>query len=330
MLNPPQSTFEVGFAAELFAADRPGEPSPYSFDVCAVVPGPLRTQAGYSIAVTRGLEALEDADTVLIPGWQPAGEPVPPPVLAAVVAAHARGARIAGICSGAFVPVEAGLLDGRRATTHWMRTAELAARFPEVEVDADVLYVDHGDVATSAGLGAGIDLCLHLIRGDHGAAYASRVAKFTVLPPHREGGQLQYAYTAPVAASATASASASAPRAVSLAPLLEWARSHLDAPLTLDRLAARAGVSSRTLARQFEEQLGQSPGRWLLQQRIAEARVLLEETSMPIEAIAVRVGLHSIVNMRRRFQALVGTTPGAYRRTFRQSEVQYSRAAEIP
>ena len=216
-----------------------------------------------------------------------------------------RGARIVAICTGAFVLAQAGLLDGRRATTHWRHTAQLAATFPEVEVDPDVLYVDHGDVATSAGSGAGIDLCLHLVRSDHGAAYAAQIARNMVLPPHREGSQLQYA-TQPAPARADES----------LAPLLEWATSHLDTPLPLDQLAERAGLSSRTLARRFTEQLGTSPGQWLLARRLDAARVLLEQTDLPVEAIATRVGLTSAVNLRRRFRAHLGTTPGAYRRTF--------------
>jgi len=243
---------------------------------------------------------------VVVPGWQPPDAPVPPNVAEALRGAHRRGARIVAICTGALVLAQAGLLDGRRATTHWRSAARFAAAFPEVRVDPDVLFVDHGDVATSAGTGAGIDLCLHLVRSDHGAAYAARIARNMVLPPHREGSQLQYA------------AQPAPPRAAdeSLAPLLEWATSRLDSRLTLDRLAERAGLSSRTLARRFTEQLGTSPGQWLLGQRIEAARVLLEQTDLPVEAVATRVGLASAVNLRRRFRTHLGTTPGAYRRTF--------------
>lgn len=215
---------------------------------------------------------------------------------------------IRSICTGAFVLARAGLLDGRRAATHWRESARLAAAFPEVQVDHDVLFVDHGDVATSAGTDAGIDLCLHLVRSDHGAAYATEVARNMVLPPHREGSQLQYA-AGPAPAKADES----------LAPLLEWAASRLDTRLTLDRLAEHAGLSSRTPARRFTEQLGTSPGHWLLGQRIDAARALLEQTDLPVEAVATRVGLTSAVNLRRHFRAQLGTTPGAYRRTFRQT-----------
>ncbi|GAA0498166.1 GlxA family transcriptional regulator [Streptomyces olivaceiscleroticus] len=306
LLREPQGAFELGGAAEVFGAPRDGSAPYYDFSVCAERPGPLRTTAGYTMVVEAGLDALETADTVLVPGWLPTGVPASPAVRAALRAAHRRGARVASICSGAFALAEAGLLDGRGATTHWQRTARLAAEFPAVQVAADVLYVDHGDVATSAGSGAGIDLCLHLVRTDHGAAYAARIARSMVLPPHREGSQLQYA----------AAPAAPARGDVSLAPVLEWALTRLDDGLGVARLAARAGLSERTLARRFAEQLGVSPGQWLLARRIDAARVLLEETDLAVDAIAARVGLSSAVNLRRRFRAAVGTTPGAYRRVF--------------
>lgn len=305
LLGAPQSPFELACAAEAFGTERAGLPSYYDLTLCTERPGPLPTTLGVPLLVEEGLTALERADTVVVPGWQPPGTPAPPAVLDALRAAHARGARIVSICTGAFVLAQAGLLDGRRATTHWGRTAQLAAQHPALEVDRDVLYVDHGDVATSAGSGAGIDLCLHLLRRDHGAAYAAQVARHMVLPPHREGSQLQYA-AAPAPARADES----------LAPLLEWAEQRLGERLTLDGLAARAGLSARTLARRFAEQLGTSPGQWLLARRIDAARALLERTDLPVEAVAARVGLASAVNLRRRFHTALGTTPGAYRRTF--------------
>jgi AraC family transcriptional activator FtrA len=308
LLNEPQSPFELSCAAEVFDTALPGAPGRYSFQICAERPGPLRTTIGYSMLVDAGLEALQEADTVVVPGWQPPGAAAPSAIVEALQAAHRRGARIVAICTGAFVLAQAGLLDGRRATTHWRNAARLALDFPEVQVDEDVLYVDHGDVATSAGSGAGIDLCLHLVRSDHGAAYAAQVARNMVLPPHREGSQLQYA-TQPAPARADES----------LAPLLEWAVTRLETPLTLDRLAEQAGLSSRTLARRFTEQLGISPGQWLLRQRLDAARALLEQTDLPVEAIATRVGLTSAVNLRRRFRAHLGTTPGGYRRAFSET-----------
>ncbi|KAB8164708.1 helix-turn-helix domain-containing protein [Streptomyces sp. 3MP-14] len=308
VLNEPHSPFELACAVEVFGTAREGLPRRYAFEVCAERPGPLRTTAGHAVLVERDLDALRGADTVLVPGWLPAGATAPEAVLDGLRAAHARGARVVSICTGAFVLAQAGLLDGRRATTHWRRTAQLAAAYPRVRVDADVLYVDHGDVATSAGSGAGIDLCLHLLRADHGSAHAAAVARSMVLPPHREGSQLQYAVRPAYPEGRAAPAS--------LAPLLEWALDNLHAPLSLERLGARAGVSGRTLARRFEEQLGTSPGQWLLRQRLDAARALLERTDLPVEAVAVRVGLSSAVNLRRRFRAAFGVTPGAYRRTF--------------
>ncbi|WP_405786623.1 helix-turn-helix domain-containing protein [Streptomyces sp. NBC_00029] len=307
LLQPPQSSFPLACAAEVFGDHGPEIPARYAFGVCTEHPGPVRTRSGYDMLVTAGLDALEGADTVLVPGWQqPAGTEVPGAVVAAVRRAHRRGARIVGICSGAFVLAAAGLLDGRRATTHWAQAAGLAARFPQVRVDPAVLYVDHGDVSTSAGSAAGVDLCLHLVGVDQGAAYAMRIARRMVMPPHREGCQLQYAELP-----------TSGPVTDSLAPLLEWLGGRLDQPVSVAEMAVRSQVSARTLTRRFTEQLGISPGRWLLDRRIAAARALLEETDLPVETIARRVGLSSAVNLRRRFHEAVRTTPAAYRRAFR-------------
>lgn len=241
---------------------------------------------------------------MLIPGWTPVETPLSPKVRRALLRAHERGARLVTICSGSFALAQTGLLNGRTATTHWARLEQLQRDFPEVRVEPDVLYVDHGDVATSAGAGAGIDLCLHLVRRDHGAAHAALISRHMVMPTHREGGQVQYV---PRQVSADAS----------LDGLLDWAGERLGTPLSVEDLAARLRISPRTLARRFADQLGTSPGAWLLSRRVAEARRLLEETDLPVDAIAVRVGLVSAVNLRRRFRAQVGTTPGAYRRAFR-------------
>ncbi|MFI1172700.1 GlxA family transcriptional regulator [Streptomyces melanogenes] len=307
LLQPPQSAFTLACASEVFGDHGPAIPARYAFEVCTEHPGPVRTQDGYDMLVTAGLDALERADTVLIPGWQqPPGAEVPPAVVAAVRRAHRRGARVVALCSGAFVLAAAGLLDGRRAATHWARAAELAARFPQVRVDPAVLYVDHGDVATSAGSAAGVDLCLHLVSADQGAAYAMRIARQMVMPPHREGCQLQYAELP-----------TSGPVTDSLAPLLEWLSGRLDQPVSVADMAVRSQVSPRTLTRRFAEQLGISPGRWLLDRRIAATRALLEETDLPVETIARKVGLSSAVNLRRRFHEALRTTPAAYRRAFR-------------
>jgi AraC family transcriptional activator FtrA len=322
LVHPPQSTFELACAAQVFGIERPGLPTRYAFTVCTEHPGAVATRAGYDMLVTDGPAALDRADTVIVPGWLPAGERPSPAVVQALRRAHSRGARVVSICSGAFALAHAGLLDGRRATTHWELADELAARFPDVQVDTDVLYVDDGDVATSAGAGAGIDLCMHLVRTDQGARYAAHIARTMVMPPHREGGQLQYsAPPHPAQIDGT------------LAPLLEWVLGRLGAPVTVEVLAAHAGLSVRTLARRFAEQLGTSPGQWLLAQRIAAAQDLLESSDLPLDAIARRVGLSSATNLRRRFLAALGTTPGAYRRTFRtrpRRDPEQDRAAGPP
>lgn len=305
LILPPQSTFELACAAEVFGVPRPDLATGYEFGVCTEHPGAVPTLAGYEMVVTRGLEALDAADTVVIPGWQGREQPVRQEVRDALRRAHARGARIVAICSGAFLLAETGLLDGRNATTHWRMAAEFAARFPAVSVDADTLYLDLGDVATSAGTAAGVDLCLHLVRRDHGAAHAAQVARHMVMPPHREGGQLQYAAAPPAG---------HPPQ--SLAPVLDWAAQRLHEPLTVGDLAAQANLSPRTLARRFTEQLGVGPGQWVLQRRVAAAQALLEETDLAVETIARRVGLSTAANLRRRFRTAAHTTPAAYRRAF--------------
>ncbi|WP_433204132.1 GlxA family transcriptional regulator [Nocardia sp. CA-107356] len=305
LVRPVQSTFELGCAVEVFGTQRAGVPQHYEFEVCTETPGPVPTSAGYAISVSRGLSALASADTVLIPGWMPVQTPLSARVHRALLRAHARGARLVTICSGVFALARTGLLDGRSATTHWARAEQLAREFPQVRVEPDMLYVDHGDVATSAGAGAGIDLCLHLVRQDHGAAHATLIARHMVMPPHRDGGRAQYAPPPPPADA--------------LDGLLEWTGTRLGTSLSVGDLAAHLSVSPRTLARRFADQLGTSPGAWLLSRRLAEARTLLEETDLPVEAIAARVGLGTAVNLRRRFHTRVGTTPGAYRRAFRVS-----------
>lgn len=306
LVRPPQPVFALACATEVFGDPAgPGVPARYAFEVCTEHPGPVRTSGGYDMLVATGLEALERADTVVVPGWHDTAD-ISATVADAVRRAHERGTRIVGICSGAFVLAAAGILDGRRAATHWAQAAELADRYPRVRVDPAVLYVDHGDVATSAGSGAGVDLCLHLVSADQGAAYAMRIARQLVMPPHREGCQLQYTELP-----------TTGPVTDSLAPLLEWVTERLDQPVSVADMAARSQVSTRTLTRRFTEQLGISPGRWLLDRRLAATRALLEETDLPVETVARRVGLSSAVNLRRRFHEALRTTPAAYRRAFR-------------
>jgi AraC family transcriptional activator FtrA len=302
LVTAPQASFELGCAAAVF------RDPPYRFSVCTEHPGNLSTTEGFDMVVTSGLRALDRADTIVVPGWLPINREPTPAVLRALTRAHRRGARLVSICSGAYLLAATGLLDGRRVATHWRYADELQRRFPAVQVDPDVLYVDHGDVATSGGSGTGIDLCLHLVRRDHGASYAAWVAGRMVMPPHREGGQTQYRSAEPVPKDPVPKES--------LGGLLDWAVERLDKSITVDDLARRANVSPRTLARRFEQQLGAAPGQWLLAQRIARTRVLLEETDLSVDAIATRVGLSSATNLRRRFRAALHTTPSAYRRAY--------------
>lgn len=305
LAQPPQSTFELSCAAEVFGIERPGLPARYQFRVCALRPGLVRTRAGYDMHIPAGMSAFRAADTIVVAGWPQRSTPPPHEIVLALQRAHGRGVRIVGICSGTFPIAAAGLLDGRSATTHWRMTDELRQQYPSVTVDPDILYIDHGDVATSAGTAAAIDLCLHLVRVDFGAAYAADIARHMVMPPHRDGGQLQYARPGTVP---------SVPQ--SLAPVMEWAVKRLDQPVTVSHLAAQAGLSARSIARRFDQETGVSPGKWLLRQRIAAACALLERTDLTVETIATRVGLSSASNLRRRFFNELRTTPGDYRRNF--------------
>ncbi|MFF3668052.1 GlxA family transcriptional regulator [Microtetraspora malaysiensis] len=305
LLSPLQELYPVTSASAVFGYHGPDIPEHYDFTLCAERPGPIRTTMGVDIIVERGLEALAEADTLLIAGWCSTVE-VSSDLGAAILAAHARGMRIMAICSGIYIPASLGLLDGRAAATHWEQAAEIAARFPRVRPDASVLYVDHGDVATAGATATTIDLCLNQVRREYGAALAMRIGRQLSAAPHREGCQRQYPELP-----------TTGPVPDSLAPLLDWITANLDRPLTIEDMAARSGLSCRTFSRHFTSQLGISPGRWLLDRRIAGARALLEETDLSVETIAQRVGLSSAVNLRRRFHNALNTTPAAYRRSFR-------------
>ncbi|GAA1942582.1 GlxA family transcriptional regulator [Amycolatopsis minnesotensis] len=300
---PPQSTFELGCVAEVFGIEHPGVETRYAFEVCGEARGAVPTKAGYEMVIPRGLDALEEADSIFVTGWPDRGAPPSPELRTALTAAHARGARVAGICSGAFALAATGLLDGRAATTHWRMADELARRYPDVLVRPQALYVDHGDVATSAGTGAAIDLALELVRRDFGAAYAADIARQMVLPPHREGGQRQYARVTPA-------------RPAPLSAVIEWAEANLHRPVSVDDLAATGAVSTRTLTRLFERELGTTPGKWLLRRRLREACALLERTDATIEGVAAAAGFGDVSNFRRRFADEYGTPPSTYRRTF--------------
>lgn len=275
--------------------------------VCAAERGPLRSAAGFSLQATHGLRTLEQADLVVVPSWRDTAERAPEAVLRALRRAHTRGARIVGLCLGAFVLAEAGLLDDRPATTHWAWCDEFAHRFPRVRLDPDVLYVDDGDVVTSAGTAAGLDCCLHLLRQWVGAERANRVARRLVVAPHRTGGQAQFV-EAPLP---------QARRAGRMSALLAWIEAHLADPLSVDALAARLAMSRRHFTRRFRESTGTTVWQWLLQRRLARARQLLEASELGIEAVAAEAGFGSAVALRKAFVAALGQAPSSYRAAFR-------------
>ncbi len=309
LLAEPVAAFELGVVAEVFGLDRSSDGLPsYDFSVCAQHPGLLLTSSGFAVQVEHGLDRLVTADLVVVPAWSEQALPAPEPVVTALQAALQRGARVLGACSGAFLLAGAGLLNGRRATTHWRYAPALARRFPRVEVDPGVLYVADGPVVTSAGTAAAVDACLHLVREQHGAAVANAVARRMVVAAHRSGGQAQFVET-PVPAVVPDNG---------LADLLQWAHNHLDQPLSVEDLARRALMSPRTFARRFRASTGTTPHRWLLDQRLFLAEHLLEDTDLGIEHIAQRCGLGTADTLRHHFAARRRVSPLAYRRTFRQ------------
>ncbi|WP_328845932.1 GlxA family transcriptional regulator [Streptomyces sp. NBC_00258] len=283
--------------------------APYRVKVCSVAEevsaGPFNVRAPY------GLEALAEADTIVVPGTADPTVPLPPGVAEALCAAAANGTRIASICVGAFIFAATGLLDGQRATTHWIAAADLAAMYPKVTVDPNVLYVDNGQFLTSAGAAAAMDMCLHMIRLDYGSAVAAHAARMSVMPLEREGGQAQF----------IVHAQPPAPAGTTMEPLLSWLEEHSDRDLTLDDIATRAGMSARTLNRRFREQTGTTPLQWLHLARVRRAQHLLETTTHPVERIAVQTGFGSPTAFRDRFKRVVGTSPQAYRRAFRGAPV---------
>lgn len=304
-VTPQAPLFELAVPCEIFGIDRPELADPwYRMQVCSPEPD-TPVAAGFVAQNTAGMAELARADTVIVPACASVHTDPPELLVQAVRTAYDNGARIAGICSGAFVLAAAGVLDGRRATAHWMHADELAHRHPTVRVDPSVLYLEDTGVFTSAGTAAGIDLCLELVRRDHGTAIVNALARRLVVPPHRDGGQAQYIRLP-----------AAAPDDTSLAPLLDWARANLDRPLTLDDLAQHSHLSRRTLARRFEDSVGMPPLRWLQHERIRHAQHLLETTNTPIERVAAQAGLSSAANLRRHFADHVGVSPGSYRRTF--------------
>jgi transcriptional regulator GlxA family with amidase domain len=299
--------FDLSVPAQVFG--HVDERTRYELRVCGAPAGPVATSTGFAILAEHGPEALAWADTVIVPGVGERTAPRPAAALDALRAADARGARIVSICTGAFVLAEAGLLDGRRAATHWRDAATLAERHLAVEVDSDVLWVDDGRILTSAGVAAGIDLCLHLVRCDLGTEHANRIARRMVVAPHRTGGQAQFVEQ-PVAE----------PAGDGLASTCAWMLEHLDEPLTVAAMARHAARSERSFARHFYAATGTTPLRWLHGQRVLRARHLLEETDLPVEEVARRCGFGTATALRTHFARATRTTPTAYRRAFTAGE----------
>ncbi|WP_131766730.1 GlxA family transcriptional regulator [Candidatus Protofrankia californiensis] len=302
--------FELGIPARIFAAavGSDGEPL-YDVVVCTVDGRPVRTDAGFTIAVDHPAGILAVADTVVIPPVHPLeigphGQ-LPEPV-AGTLARIPAGTRIVSICTASYLLAAAGLLDGRPATTHWLEADRFQRMFPQVKVDPDVLFVDDGDVLTSAGAASGIDLCLHLVRRDHGSEVANRAARRCVVPPWRDGGQAQY-IERPVPP----------PSAASTAPTRAWALERLPEPMSLAELAAHASMSVRTFTRRFRDEVGLTPGQWLTGQRLERARHLLESSDLPIDLVARQTGFGTDISLRQHFRTSVGVSPAVYRRTFR-------------
>ncbi|MFD4412285.1 GlxA family transcriptional regulator [Streptomyces sp. NPDC058467] len=304
--------FELGIPQRIFGKARDADGRPlYEIVTCSVrAPGPVATDADFAVLIANGPEALATADTVVIPASYELGpvheEGVLTPELAAALAHIRPDTRLVSICTGGYVLAAAGYLDGRPATTHWMHADHFQRLFPKIRVDADVLFVDDGDVLTSAGVAAGIDLCLHLVRRDHGAAVANEVARRTVVPPHRDGGQAQYIQRpVPEAQAATTTAARA------------WALGRLHEPIQLRDMAEQESMSVRTFTRRFREEVGVSPGQWLTQQRVERARQLLESSDLSIDQVARDAGFGTAQSMRQHLQAALGVTPTTYRRTFR-------------
>ncbi len=302
--------FHLSVPCAVFGDDlaRLGEPS-YRLLICGERAGPIATLAGFDIEVRHGLNALAQADTVIVPAWRDPDERPSERLLEALRQAHARGSRLVGLCLGAFVLAEAGLLDGRAASTHWVWADDFERKYPQVKLDRRVLYVDGGDILTSAGTAAAIDCCLHLLRSDCGAELANRVARRMVVAPHRSGGQAQF-IEQPL------------PKSVDRDPLaqtLEWAIGHLQQPLCVDVLAARAAMSRRNFTRRFKAKTGATVAQWLLNHRLLAAQRLLEQSDKTIDVIAELAGFGSTVSLRQHFSVAFAVSPSAYRRQFRRA-----------
>ena len=299
-------TFEFAIVVEMFGLPRPELPVDwYRFSVCSLEGAPVRATGGVRVTATSGLRALRGGETIVIPGWRDPDEIPPAALLNALRRAHDRGARLMSICSGVFVLAAAGLLDGKRATTHWMYADRLRQRYPRIRLEPDVLYVDEGSILTSAGSAAGIDLCLHVVRSDYGAEIANQVARRLVVPPHRDGGQAQYVRD-PIRKEGV----------TGLAATLDWAVSRLRSGLTVEDLARRAGMSMRTFARRFVDETGTTPHRWLTHQRLIGAQRRLEGRNDSIDEVAEAVGFETAETLRFHFRRAFGVSPTSYRKRF--------------
>ncbi len=305
------SPLEFSVACEVFGFDRSELGVPwYRFLVCGAHAGPIEAQGPFQILAPHGLEGLRAADTVVVPPIEN-DKPAKPEVLEELRRAHRRGARLMSLCTGAFILAEAGLLDGRLATTHWRHADELIRRYPAVKVDRNVLYVDEGDVLTSAGSAASMDLCLHVVRCDFGAEIANHVARRCVVPPHRDGGQAQFVEEPLMAV----------PAGDPFTDTLTWVQENLGEPVTVEDLARQSALSPRTFARRFKAATGTTPHRWLTRQRVLLAQRLLETTDLPIDDIAWRCGMGTSTNLRTHFASIVRASPASYRRTFRDDSI---------
>ena len=300
------SPFHLSVPCVVFGEGHPGLPL-FDVKVCAAETGTVNTTAGFSLGINHDLSVLKKADTVIIPSWRNPAERPPETLIKAVSAAQRRGAQIVGLCLGAYVLAEAGLLDGRRATTHWAYAQDFAQRYPLIDVDADVLYVEDENVLTSAGTAAGIDCCLHMVRQRYGAESANSVARRLVVPPHRQGGQAQF-IEQPIPTSA---------RSSRLGEMIDWVRGNLDQAHTVDSLANRALMSRRTLTRQFRQLIGMSVVEWLHAERLALTQRLLESSDHSIDAISALVGFGSPESLRLHFRRAFGVSPNAWRATFK-------------
>lgn len=301
------SAFHLSVPYTVFGENRRDIGIPgYEISVCALEPGIIRTSMGFEMRVPNGLDGLCDADMVIVPSWHNVDSPSPSRLSDALWDAHRSGTVIVGLCLGAFAVADAGLLNGRTATTHWGWADLFAARFPEVTLDSKVLYIDHGDVVTSAGTAAGLDCCLHLLRKDLGSELASRLAKRLVIPPHRQGGQAQYVEQPSNIRTGTNR----------IADTLEWVRGRLDEEIDIDRLAKHAAMSRRTFTRHFQKATGMTVIQWLTAQRLFLAQRLLETSDATIEQIASKAGFGTALSLRLAFAKSLNTSPSRYREEF--------------